>query len=179
MKLDLSEIVRNVGKQAANDVREQCVPEEFGFECTEPVTGKLRFANTGELLLVNGDIHTRVKMECGRCLAEISLPINMDIEEEFRIEHSGGDVIQALPMEEDDESEKAMITSNVLDVKELVRQNLLLELPIQPLCNKDCKGLCPSCGENLNEKLCSCPAENIDSPFQVLAELLEDEEDKT
>lgn len=179
MKLDLSEIVRNVGKLGANDIREQCVPEEFGFECTEPVTGKLRFANTGELLLVNGEIQTAVRMECGRCLTEISLPIRMVIEEEFRIEHSGGDLIQALPIEGDDESEKAMITNNVLDVKELVRQNLLLELPIQPLCNKDCKGLCPSCGENLNEKLCSCPAENVDSPFQVLAELLEEEEDKS
>lgn len=178
MKLDLSEIVRNVGKQAANDVREHCDPHEFGFECTEPVTGKLRFANTGELLLVNGKIHTSVKMECGRCLIEFSQPMNVDIEEEFRIEHVG-DMIQALPMEDDDEAEGVLISNNVLDVRELVRQNLLLELPIQPLCNKDCKGLCPSCGENLNEKLCSCPADNIDSPFQALAELLEDEEDKT
>jgi uncharacterized protein len=150
---------------------------EFGFECAEPVAGKIRFANTGELLLVTGKIHTSIKMECGRCLTEFTQPFNVDIEEEFRIEHIG-DVIQALPLEEDDEAEIALISNNILNVTELVRQNLLLELPIQPLCNKDCKGLCPSCGENLNEKLCSCPADNIESPFQALAELLEDEEDK-
>lgn len=178
MRLDLSEIVRNVGRQAVNEVDEQCDPDGFGFDCSEPIKGILRFANTGEILLVTGEIHTRAKLECGRCLTESMLPMSVKIEEEFRIEHAG-DMIEAVPMEEDDDPEGELISNNILNVRELVRQNLLLEVPIQPLCSEECKGLCPSCGENLNVTQCSCHEENHDSPFQALAELLEDEEDKS
>jgi uncharacterized protein len=62
-------------------------------------------------------------------------------------------------------------------VDELIRQNLLLVVPIKPLCRPDCAGLCPTCGENLNVRKCTCPPAEIESPFKVLADLLEEDKD--
>ncbi|MHB0999473.1 MAG: YceD family protein [Armatimonadota bacterium] len=175
MKIDLSEIARNIGKQATHDVDEQCDPEELGFHCTEPITGQLRFSNTGSLLLISGDIKTSVKLECGRCISEFAEPLKVKISEEFQLENEG-DAVQILPIDEEDEYAAKVIDNNFLDVRELARQNLVLELPIQPLCSTECKGLCPTCGENLNVRQCPCPPPDNESPFKALAGLLDEEE---
>jgi uncharacterized protein len=154
------------------DIDEPC-PTDMGFTCTSPVTGQIDFNNTGTLLLLEGELQTVVKIECGRCLTDFTLPIESTVEEEFRLEQIG-DSVQALPLEEEDVSPD-LVERNLLDVQELIRQSLLVALPIQPLCKADCKGLCPTCGENLNVRKCQCPPAETESPFKALAELLEKE----
>lgn len=172
MKLDLSELARDESAQVTVEVDEPC-PPELGLDCSTPVKGKLRLTNTGSLLLVQGSIRTAAKFECSRCLVDFTLPIEADVEEEFRLERIG-DAVRVLPEDEDDITSQ-MVIDNHLDLQELARQNLLLVLPIQPLCVSDCKGLCPTCGENLNVRQCACPPADVESPFSVLADLLEDE----
>jgi uncharacterized protein len=174
MKLDLSELARTIGMHAVQEVDEQCRPVDVGFECVSPIQGELKFTNTGSLLLITGEVHTDVRLECSRCVTDFIERVDASIEEEFSLDRVG-DSIQALPLE-DDEISLPIITNNQLDVTELVRQNILVVLPIQPLCMQDCKGLCPTCGENLNVRQCPCPPAESESPFQALAELLEDED---
>ncbi len=174
MKIDLSEIVGNPGMHATVPVDEKC-PPELGITCTSPVKGKLNFTNTGTLLLVDGEIQTDVKLECGRCLIDFTMPVSAEVEEEFRLEKVG-DAFQALPLDEED-VESPLVHNNLFDVQELVRQDLLTALPIQPLCRPDCQGLCPTCGENLNMRKCLCPPAEPESPFKALASLLEEEGD--
>jgi uncharacterized protein len=173
MKLDLSEIARTPGMQAVEEIDEPC-PKEFELECISPVKGLVKLTNTGSLLLVEGEIGTHVKMECSRCLVDFACPITASMEEEFRIEKVG-DAAQVLPMEEDASIE--LLSNNILDLQELIRQDMLLVLPIQPLCKPDCKGLCPTCGKNLNVRKCTCPAAEPELPFKVLAELLDEEKE--
>jgi uncharacterized protein len=59
-----------------------------------------------------------------------------------------------------------------IDLAPLIREFALLEIPISPICKPDCKGLCPVCGENLNETDCGHRPESNDSPFAVLKDLL-------
>jgi len=80
----------------------------------------------------------------------------------------------ALPYEEEDVNTD-LVNNNLLNLEELARQNILLVLPIQPLCRPDCQGLCLTCGENLNVRKCLCPPAEPESPFSVLAELLDEE----
>lgn len=176
MKWDLSEIAGTVGMKATSDVDEPCSPKELGFECLTPIKGKLSFTNTGTLLLLKGDVSADVRLECGRCVTDYVQHVDAPIEEEFRIERVG-DSMQVLPIDEDDITAN-LVTRNLIDVQELVRQNVLLALPIQPLCGEECKGLCPTCGENLNVRQCTCPPETVDSPFQALADLLHDEHEQ-
>ncbi|MHB0913691.1 MAG: YceD family protein [Armatimonadota bacterium] len=174
MKLDLTEIAIHPGMQADVEVEEPC-PEDLG--CTAPARGKLHLANAGSLLIMTGKLETEMKFECGRCLIDFTMPVSMQIEEEFRLEKIG-DMMRVLPLEEEEEAAD-LLSENTLDVHELVRQNILVEMPIQPLCRPECRGLCPTCGENLNVRQCQCAPADLESPFAALADLLdEDEESK-
>ena len=70
----------------------------------------------------------------------------------------------------------AVVTPRRPDLSELIRQTLLVSLPLQPLCREACAGLCPQCGKNWNEGPCDCPTETVDPRFSALASLLDDEE---
>ena len=169
MKLDLSEIARTVGMHAVHEVDEPC-PEELGVECVSPIRGRIEFSNTGSLLLIEGGIEAEVRLQCSRCLVDFTLPVEAPVREEFRLAKVG-DAVRVLPMDGEDGS-AGLVSNNFLDVQELVRQNLLLVMPIQPLCRPDCRGLCPTCGENLNMRECACPPAEPESPLQALAQLL-------
>ncbi len=172
MKLDLTEIAKTIGMHAEATIDEPC-PPDMGLECESNVHGKVKLTNTGTLLVLSGEVIADVKLECGRCLVDFAAPLKAEIEEQFRLEHVG-DAVGVFPLEEEDEN-TLLVNNNLLDVDELIRQNLLLVLPIRPLCDEDCAGLCPTCGENLNTAKCECPPPKVDSPFSVLADLLDDE----
>jgi uncharacterized protein len=173
MKLDLSEIAHNPGMHSVQEIDEAC-PEEI--KCTEPVKGSIRLTNTGTLLLIEGTVKATAVLECGRCLEDFTMPVSAKIEEEFRVEHVG-DAMMVLPMEEDEEASE-LVKNNILDIGELVRQNLLVELPISPVCKPECLGLCPTCGKNRNMRECSCPPAEVESPFHVLADLLDKDKEE-
>ena len=59
-----------------------------------------------------------------------------------------------------------------LPLDELVEEELILNLPSKNLCRKDCRGLCPKCGKNLNEGLCGCRSDTIDPRLEVLRQLM-------
>lgn len=175
MKIDLCELVNNPGMTSRVDIEDTC-PEDESYVCTSPAKGYVSFSNTGELLLIAGAFKTEVKLACGRCLTDVTIPIDVEIEDEYKLERVG-DSMQALPMDDEIDFGSELLHNNILDVHELLRQELLAALPIQPLCKPECEGLCPTCGENLNMRECQCPPAEIDSPFLALAELLEDKED--
>jgi uncharacterized protein len=174
MKLDLTELARTIGMRAVQDIDEPC-PADMDVECTSNVTGRIQLSNTGSVLVVNGEIRADVKLQCSRCLEDFSTPLQGAVDEQFRLEKTA-DASLVLPLDEED-VDSGLVRGNLLDVSELIRQNLLLDLPIKPLCRPDCAGLCPTCGENLNVRKCACPPAEIESPFKVLADLLEEEKD--
>ena len=59
----------------------------------------------------------------------------------------------------------------VVDLESLLREQIILMLPLKPLCDENCKGLCPHCGANLNREKCTCKTDAVDSPFAQLAKL--------
>jgi uncharacterized protein len=66
--------------------------------------------------------------------------------------------------------------SEPLDITELIRDNILVQLPMKPLCSEDCKGLCPVCGSDRNEIDCTCESEQLDPRLSVLSNLLNEDE---
>ena len=63
-----------------------------------------------------------------------------------------------------------------IDLKEDVREAIILAFPLKPLCRPECRGLCPHCGRNLNEEKCECREEKIDPRLAKLKELLKESE---
>jgi uncharacterized protein len=179
MKLDLSEISQRSGMRIVVEIDQPCV-EEAHFGCAEPVRGQLTFANSGDLLLIDGKVHTTVELPCDRCLEPARLPTEVVVEERFALEEV---LHPRLPTEEDAEFDNTLATvihldagKPMLNLDELIRQQLVMNLPIQVLCDPDCRGLCPQCGANLNQGDCACGPETSASPFAGLAALLHNEE---
>lgn len=101
-------------------------------------------------ILLRCKVEAKVMLECSRCLELYSQYLSFSYEEIYTEEPFR--VIGKLT----EEDFKFTIENNMIDISSSVRENIILNLPIKPLCKEDCKGLCPICGKNLNRETCSC-----------------------
>jgi uncharacterized protein len=113
----------------------------------------------GEAVLATGTVEARWEGACRRCLGPASGPLAIEVRELF----------EARPDEED----IYPLSGDQIDLEPLVRDAVLLELPQAPLCQEGCRGLCPTCGTNLNEGTCPCETEVRDPRWAALDELRE------
>jgi uncharacterized protein len=105
--------------------------------------GMAKISRTPQGLLVQGQFEARVIAECVRCLTEFDQPLNMDFSE-----------LYAFSSRTVSESGLILPEDAHIDLEPLVREYLLIEIPISPLCRPDCKGLCAVCGADLNQEMC-------------------------
>jgi len=172
--LDLGELLHSHGMRTATDVEVPCT-EDMELTCAQPVTGHLVFTNTGNLLVIQGALEADLQAQCPRCLADASVRVDAAVDEEFTV-HDNEVVCRADDEETaEDPTFRALFPEpHILNLSELVRQSIVLAMPMETLCREDCAGLCPYCGANRNETTCSCepPA---DSPFAALAGLYQAE----
>ncbi len=140
------------------------------------VSGTLRLMRTQRGVLVQADLTVRPTLECAHCLDPIVSTLRLVISEEYvpLRDPVTGEAVAADP------DEFRIDGRNHLDLSEAVRQYEQAALPIQAFCREDCAGLCPNCGQNLNERRCDCiqPApEGAWAGLAALAERLRSEED--
>jgi len=125
--------------------------------------GSLRFTRTAQGLYGDGRLSAVTGAECVRCLSEFEQPLAIRM----------GDLFTFPPGQSTDPL-LAIPETGILDLGPLLREYLLLEVPLQPVCRPDCLGLCPECGNNLNESRCSHPTDPIDPRLAALRSLLDD-----
>jgi uncharacterized protein len=105
--------------------------------------GVVRISRTPQGLIFEGDFKAKKVEQCVRCLADFLQPLRTEFDELYAFsDRSVSDSGLILPED-----------ANV-DLAPLVREYLLLEVPISPQCKPDCKGLCPVCGEDQNQTTC-------------------------
>jgi uncharacterized protein len=139
------------------------------------VTGTARLMRTQRGVLVHVDVIVRPALECARCLTPFESELRLLIDEEFipLRDPVTGEAVTADP------DEFRIDGRNHLDLSEAVRQYEQAALPIQPICREDCAGLCPICGQNLNERRCDCEQPESEGAWvglSALAERLRSEE---
>jgi uncharacterized protein len=134
-----------------------------------PVQGRARFLRTQSGVLVQGDVATTIEVECSRCLTVFPVDISAHVEEEFI---PSTNVLTGEPLAPPDDEALRIDDRHILDLTETARQYLVTALPLQPVCRADCRGLCPSCGIDLNLSTCGCREDVSASPFAVLTSLL-------
>lgn len=179
MKLDLSEIAAHLGKHIRYDINEDPIEELGGdMRCVEKITGDVTFTNTGSNIVARGKFKTVVEATCSRCLNPFRMEVEAPIKEELPLVYRGPETPLGVDEEELPEDEKEpLFVDNVFDLEELLRQQMVIAVPIKPLCSEECKGLCPNCGKNLNEGPCDCPPASGSSPFATLGQLLDKDEE--
>jgi uncharacterized protein len=130
------------------------------------LSGSARITRIAQGLLVQVKAQADLQAECVRCLTGFSQALSVDFTELYAFNHKSVT-----------ESGLIVPEDGHIDLTPLLREYLLLDIPIKPLCSPDCKGLCPVCGENLNEIDCGHTQEEIDPRLSGLKSLL-DKQDK-
>ncbi len=132
------------------------------------VSGDVRLQRTNQGVLATGACEATIRLECVRCLEPFDLPLHVDFAEMFQ---PTIDVVtgQALPHIDEDQA-FPIDARHHLDLSEAIRQQVILALPMQPVCRPDCAGLCSICGGNRNLRHCDCEARD-DARWSALAHL--------
>ncbi len=132
-------------------------------------SGRIHMLRTERGILVRARMDVRPALECARCLEAFELPLTLQVDEEFVPHHDPvtGEAVEADP------DEFRIDDLNHLDLSEAVRQYEQAALPIQPVCREDCAGLCPVCGQNLNERLHEHEDQQAEAAWSSLAALAE------
>lgn len=156
-----------VGSTRDDQIDEELRAPDEPWECTQ-VTGKVRLLRTHRGVLVTGDLTASVGAICGWCLEPVDLPLDLHIEEEYFPQI---DIATGLPVAAPEDADAFFIDKHhILDLSEGIRQAIVLGMPISPRCREDCRGLCPVCGANLNERSCACERQT-DARWATLGQL--------
>lgn len=140
--------------------------QEIGFP--GGVTLDLLLESHGSELQLTGTVSTVLSLVCSRCAERFEHPVRIS-------------VADRIPLNRSDDPEEQWGSSYLdserdeFDLSEYALLLLLERLPLQPLCQADCRGLCPVCGQNLNQATCDCRTEASDPRLAVLAKLLKPE----
>jgi DUF177 domain-containing protein len=118
---------------------------------------------------LRGRLATGLELQCARCLD----PVKQDVAREFELLYrplgvdAGRDEISVT----DAEAEIGYYQGEGVLLEDVLREQVLLALPLKITCREDCKGLCPHCGRNLNQEQCSCTAQLEDPRWSALKEI--------
>ena len=144
---------------------------EAAGECrfTAPVQLRGRAIRVAEVVEVEGDVSTNVRLSCGRCINDFETPI---------ASHFALTYAREVPPVEDEDGEEIELNADELglilfhgdeiDLSDAVAEQIIMDLPLRPLCHEGCKGLCPHCGADLNVRECGCTPAEFDTRFAAL-----------
>jgi len=133
------------------------------------VEGRAEYLSSVEEIRVRGGLTVELEGECGRCLEKAEFPLKSNFDLFYRPAESVEDAGEKALRE--GEIEIGFFAGDGLDLQEILREQVLLALPMQRLCREGCKGLCPICGVDRNERTCSCVAEIVDERWAALKKL--------
>lgn len=172
--IDVERLTRQRGRQLTGVVEATIEPIDVpgGQIAAEgPVRLRYRLTHTGDRhIWLEARLTARARLTCDRCLERYDTVLTTEYEEEYRPRPAG-----AAPGEEPDdagETRVAYYDDHHIDLREGIRQNLLLAMPVKQLCRDDCRGLCPHCGQNLNEGTCDCEDDTQDPRLAKLTDWL-------
>jgi len=100
----------------------------------EPIKIRAEVSKITNAVTVNLSLSGSMHLNCSRCLREFNVALKKILRLNYHVDR----------------------TEPIIDLDQDIREEIILDYPIKPLCNPDCKGLCPKCGKNLNEGNCGC-----------------------
>lgn len=165
MRLDLREILHVPGASLPFQFQMDLSDLDFYGEkpVTEPVEVSGTVRNMADALLLEGEAVTTLDLICDRCLKPYR--------EELRVPV---DSLLAETLEDEENDEIVLLDNGEVDLDEVFTTALVLAMDVKHICSEDCKGLCATCGKDLNEGPCGCKPD-VDPRFAALAQLLDKE----
>lgn len=166
MKLNISRLLKETG--AIEDFKFS-LPllqdyDEVSFRKPIAVEGKI--SNNGDTLQIKAKVETEISVQCDRCLDKVDIPLKFEFVESYR--H-----VSVCDEESFENNDCIVLEEDIIDMEQAVRENVILNMPMQVLCDPECPGICPQCGQNLKEKKCNCRTDAVDPRLAILAKLKE------
>jgi uncharacterized protein len=134
--------------------------------------GPLKASGVAELVIdllgeirVKGHVKVQMEADCDRCLEPAACPIDADFELYYRPVTEGYGEEKAI---DEGEAEMGFYEGDGVELNDVLREFVLLTLPMQRVCGEDCKGICPVCGQNRNQKECACHGASADDRWAAL-----------
>ena len=164
MLLDLKKVFSDEGASSSFDYGMDLSSTNINgcYPFVSPVSVKGIVKSHDGFAQLNADISFEFSIPCDRCTKQINNQYH------YTFSH-----VLVLSLENEDDDDYIQVQNYKLDLDELMRANILLELPSKYLCSEDCKGLCPVCGKNLNDEVCNCDLHQIDPRLEVLKKLID------
>jgi len=143
------------------------VPELYSGDRNTKLTSKIdidiQLNKVLREVTVSGSVVFSIATPCSRCLQTVKLELKPEIN------------LLLTPVEkideEDDDIEHETYSGDEVDISNYIREQIAMSLPLKIVCSESCKGLCVSCGVNLNDERCTCPRNRVDPRFAVLKNL--------
>ena len=167
MRVDISQLFGQRGKSIPLDLSidindTEGYPDVVGFQ--EPVIIKGNLTNIDDIIVLDAKAKTVINVSCSRCLAPVNVKLDFELHEMFS---KTGNI----------DEEIAAVTEDSIDLYPYVRNEVFENIPMKVVCSDDCKGLCSSCGKNLNEGDCNCDTSYINPKFNSLRALFNVDEE--
>lgn len=143
--------------------------EDGTIEILSPVSCRVQLHKVAQMIDVSGSAEVQVRMPCSRCLEGQLFDLNIDFHQSY---------VEELPQVNDEDGKEVEISAEemglelfdgeTIDLNDEIQQQIVLAIPLRPLCSEQCKGLCATCGANLNTGECGCGGDNISMHFAAL-----------
>lgn len=135
------------------------------IEFSQDIAAEFNLERHGAELRLTGTVAALLRLACSRCTEKFDYPVRVKVSEQIPLDRGN---------DPDEQWGSSYLDSerNELNLSEYALLTVLEQLPLQPLCLPDCHGLCPECGQNLNQSACGCRSEQIDPRLAVLGKLL-------
>jgi uncharacterized protein len=144
---------------------------DAGLDPVDPLVAKIKLIRTKSGVLLALDGSTSLRVLCSRCLDPVVVPVTLSFAEEFL---QTVDITTGFAMGTSEEDPSLLIDGHHdLHLANIIREYLLMAVPMHPLCHEDCKGLCPVCGHNLNLGPCGHSVQPPDDRWSSLKSLLD------
>ena len=165
MRLNLKDIIHAPGKSKSFDFQLDYEQLDISNEspAVEPIRVSGQVRNVADALVLEGEAVTTLSLICDRCLQpfEREMAVTLDTLLATEVENEDSDIV--------------LLDGHEIDLGELVREAVVLDMDTKHLCSENCKGLCDGCGVNLNHEACRCKPQ-VDPRLASLAKLLEDKD---
>jgi uncharacterized protein len=175
----MSELLLDVGQMREPEARIErtfaagVLPtDESICRITAPVALSVAVRKDRMQFRLAGRVRTTIELTCSRCLEGYATPVDEAFDVLYLPHAPSGPGEER--MVEDDDLSTAFYEDNVIDLGQLMQEQCYLAVPMKPLCQEACRGLCPACGTNFNTGSCECRPAWVDPRLAVLEQLRKD-----
>jgi uncharacterized protein len=143
------------------------------LDFSAPVKTRLRAFRIGDFIEVEGVFETATHLVCGRCLKDFEIRLTSEIALTYTPENFedkedlSRDEIEISP----EDAGLITFSGDRIDLREGIQEQVVMAIPVRPLCHEKCNGLCPQCGANLNKGDCGCDHVPTNTQFSALKNL--------